>query len=204
MNNQIIDISQKENEGCMVKLTKFVNSPFFLTFIAGLFIAFFSSYLSDKFACDKERRQFFNTNLNLKISTMEKFARDTVIYLQSSYGMRKRQIWLKLNQKNKKNPFLEYPDGRNFEKTRNFYEKQKTEFNKLTPPDAICAYAKAVFSDADKELSSSISTLDEIFDGYITTYDYKILKDYFKKANTQYQEVIKLMGDHVNFIRKTQ
>jgi len=202
MNKQISDISQKENEGCMVKILKFINSPFFLTFITGLFIAFFSSCLSDKFAQDKEKRELFNTNLNLKISTMEKFARVTAIYLQSSYGMRKRQIWLKKNQKNRKDPSLEYSDGRNFEKTRNFYEKQKAEFNKLIPADAICAYAMAVFSDADNKVTDSIFTLDETLDGYITTYDYKMLKDYFKKADTQYQEVIKVMGNHINLLKK--
>ena len=197
--SQTEDSPQDKNES---KFLQLVNSPFFLTFITGIFLAFMSSCLSDRVAENTQKREFFNTNLKLKITAMEKFASCVPIFLQTSIGMRKREIWLGKNQKRKKEPSLAYGDGRNFIETRNFYEKQRKEFNKITPADSICAYAKAVFSDANANIGSSIESLDSTLDTYMETNDRLELRNSFKTASTQYQDVIKLMGDHINSLKK--
>jgi hypothetical protein len=151
------------------KFIGFFNSPFFLTFVAGVLLTILSLTVTAKISYLAERRQLNRDTLDSKIKTMQIFAEGIVQFLQGSYGMRKREIWLKINYMKQYEKTLRYPDGRNFKETRNFYENQRILYNKLTHPDSLCAYARAIFADADESLINNIDNIDKVLDDYTSS-----------------------------------
>ncbi len=185
-------------------VVRFINSPFFLTVIAGIILTIVSGFMTNKITRAAEERQLFHTKLNTKIVTMNKFSGGIVRFLESSFDMRKREIWLALNQNNRNEPSLTYPDGRNFIETRNFYEKQLSEYLKVPHADALCVHAKAVFSNSDEKLIAAIDELDTTLDNYISNYDYDILYTSFENGTEQYEIIVQMMGNHINNLKNKE
>lgn len=172
---------------------KILNSGFVVTLLGGLLVGSLTVYLQNESSLKNQEKIRLQELIDSKHKILTEFSDGIIRSLQTSYGMRKRAIWLKLNQKKGNLDKLRYPDRRNFGQTRDMYESMRREFNKLRHPDSLCAQVLAIYDDP--QVQDSVIILDKILDKYMSTYDYNELKKAFEEASNKYQEVIKHMGN---------
>ena len=189
-------LSQIDIGGKLSGWWDFFNSVFFVTIFGGIAIWAISFFVQHQMAATDKEIERTRTNEIRKYQLLVEFSDGIIRSLQSSIGMRKREIWLINIQKRKDRDTIKYGDGRNFYETRDLMEKLRKEFNILKHPDSLCAKAKVLFSN--KNTIKAVNELDKIMDEYMITFDRKLLKEYFNKANSKYQEVIMRMGQELN------
>jgi len=183
-----------EKEKKISSLISLINGNFCVTFLGGLLLGLITLILQGQIQSTQLKNKRIIELLDRKYSMIATFSNGMSQCLQSSFGMRKRSIWLNSKQYSD-NKLDKYPDERNFEETRNFYEEQRKNFNTLIHPDSLIAQSLVLFKTA--ELIDLLKKLDSIMDRYFITNDYKELKDKFNKANRLYQNIIKLMGEEI-------
>ena len=136
-----------EKEGGFVK---FLNSPFSLTIVSGLGIWLLTTNIQNRHTEKEAQKESSQKVFDKKIELAARFADVTTRFLQTSFSMRKREVWiaqrqeLPLEQRVKQS----YPDGRNYTGTRDYYEKEKENFDKIEHPLAILSQLNGYFTDS--------------------------------------------------------
>lgn len=177
-------------------LMKFFNSPFFLTLVSGLILSVASVILTDSLSQAAESRLRKEKDIAAQLSTHREFTRGMVDFVVNSHGMRKRGIWLyhmqSISPANRGN----YPDGRDFEKTRDHYESQLLEFKKIEHAYSLCSLASSMFYSSDL-LQTKIKKLRKTSENYLNTWDEDELNSLVDDIYKETEEIAAIMVQEI-------
>ncbi|MEM8946471.1 MAG: hypothetical protein AAGD11_14965 [Planctomycetota bacterium] len=179
---------------------KFLNSPFFLSFVAGGFLSVTSLLVTNTLEDRKQQRQQQLSQFDSKTTTLKKFSDGMIRYVDYSLGMMHRAAWLYKQSRESANadesnssetdddkPVLTFRDGRSFHETRDYYERQRELARDMEYGTSICVYTKAVYADS----SESVAVLKKL------EASLRIYEDTWEVAelNKQKAEILKLTAE---------
>ena len=177
-------------------LISFINSPFFLSFVAGGFLTLSSLLVTNTLETRREMREVRLSALAAKKEAVKEFADGIMLYLDQSIGIRYREIWLYSHQGSSERESLIYADGRDFDATREMYEAQRIAAQDMRYGFAICMYTKAVFIDSPAVVDS-LDRLERSFDTYATTWSRDVLEEEKFKILDLVREASLDMSHHI-------
>lgn len=182
----------------MKEMSKFVNSPFFITLLGGGFLAVATAVVESSLSASLQQREMKIHEVASKRDMVEKFGEGIVRFLQISYEMRQREMWLRAyqNQPVSELKKLRWSDGRDFFETRDRYESLKSELDKASNPDALCAVASVVFGDSS-QIREELRSLDVIMDEYVESWTYETFDAANEAAVLKYQHILDLMSENI-------
>jgi hypothetical protein len=179
------------------KLCKFFNSPFFITFCGGAIVTlltiFIPPIISENISKINKQVKFNRQLQTQQIKIMTEFADGISRWLSYSKTVKKRIMWLKDKDAKEK----EFPDGRSFIETRDFYEKELDQLRKLKDPNATCAEAKAIFKS--KKIHKKINLLSSTITEVINAKDNETYNKTYKKIININKDIIELMGKELTY-----
>jgi len=170
----------------------FVNSPFVVTVAGGVFLSVISMMIQARSARAKEHNERLLLLQEKKHVMMVDFAHGMNQFLQCAPELRLRHFFLAKNKNEPDKSSLSFRDGRTWKETVEKYEAAALQLNKLKNPDSLCAQAAAVFEGS--ELTGRLRGYDELMDDYIETSSSEEFSSLSKKAASELQEVIAMMG----------
>ncbi len=115
------------------------------------------------------------------------------VALNLALRFKERELWLEVQQHKKEKGL--FPDGRNFDETRGYYEKMLDEYLGTRSVDSMIAQIGAMFDG--EFVKAKAKELDNTFDGLIKAEKGKELTKLYYESDDLYQELIVLMGKEI-------
>src|SRR5207244_4467212 len=138
----------------------FWNSPFVVTFLGGVFLAFISGGVTECTARHTKDRELASQRLRQKQDFVETFNTKIERYLELSVSVRKRELFLREWQSDPKRATVRYPDGRTFEETRTKWEEDKKFWLEHSPGSATGLVYTAVILFSGRDLREKLMSLE--------------------------------------------
>lgn len=152
------------------KAGKILNSPFTVTILGGLLLALVSALFTHSVSQYDKERELALEQLRKKQAFVEAFTSNIERYLELTFSVRKREIFLAAWQ-GKPNPAA-YPDHRNFEQTRDCWEEEKRYWldHSTSSPAGLVYSAEILFKKpaAHEKLEELYSATDRY--GHAASY----------------------------------
>lgn len=181
------------------KLLDTLNSPFFVTLVGGILLAFISGMLTQCNATNAKDREIALEKLHEKQRFIDSFATKIEQFLVITMGLRKREIFLYQWQADPGRETVHYSDGRTFDETRNRWEEEKrywVEHSSGTSPLAVIYTGKLLFSNPD--IGKKLDLLAESVDLYGRTKEYEALDKAYEQILNGLEEVTSLMAKELH------
>jgi hypothetical protein len=182
-------MSEKESN----TVSKFLNSPFFVTVVGGAFITLLSLLWQSNSASLEQRKAEELKLFEAKQELFVEFGDSFPVALNLAFRFKERELWLEVQQHEKEKGH--FPDGRNFDETRAYYEKMQDEYFGTRAVESMIAQIVGMFDG--ESVKEKAKKLDRAFDGFIEAEKDKELKKLYGEADDLYQELIVLMGKEI-------
>jgi hypothetical protein len=128
----------------------FLNSPFIITFLGGLFVTAITLLVQHLAAGHDRQLQYSIKRFDRMAAVMVKMAEEFPEAIYLVYAMEKRSCWLA----DPRNKDKDYDDGRDHGQTRAFYDSLVEKFFSATNPSSLLAEAPLFFTSESVLLST--------------------------------------------------
>lgn len=150
--------------GFWARAWSILNSAFVLTVIGGVFLASVSALITQFTAQNTKSRELAVERLRARQAFVQSFSSKLERYFELTLSLRKREIFLRNWQSSDRRSTIHYPDGRNFDETRIFWEQEKKYWldQSTESPVGLINAGKILFSEPPvrNELNKLSGALD--------------------------------------------
>lgn len=185
------------DEDLKKKISSIANSPFMLTVIGGLLLAAVSGVITQCSAGNTRERELAVERLKAKQAFVQTFSSKLERYLALTLSLRKREIFLNGWQSHERRSDIRYPDGRNFDETRAFWELEKRYWldQSTDSPTGLINAGRILFTDGS--VRPELSRLSLATQRYGSATTYLDLSEAYSDVLDSLEKASILMADHV-------
>jgi hypothetical protein len=179
------------------KAAAVANSPFVLTIIGGALLAAISGLITECNAQNTRERELAVERLRAKQAFVQTFSSKLERYFELTLSLRKREVFLNGWQADERRSSVVYPDGRNFDETRDFWEKDKRYWlDQCTDsPIGLINAAKLLFKDIG--VRNALTKLMNATQRYGSATRYSDLNQAYSDALDSLEKTSISMAGHV-------
>ncbi len=151
--------SLRETPSTRNRATKVLNAPFTVTLLGGVILAIVSGLIAQYTTESDKAREIALEGLRQRQAFVDTFTSKMEMYFELTLSVRKREIYLNDWQGNPDRDKNPYPDGRNFEETRNKWEEEKRYWldHSTGSPTGLISTAKILFNSP--KMRAALDTL---------------------------------------------
>jgi hypothetical protein len=173
------------------------NSPFVLTIVGGILLAAVSGLITQCNAQNTRERELAVERLKAKQAFVQTFSSKMERYFELTLSLRKREIFLSGWQSHEQRSSKVYPDGRNYDETRDFWEKEKRYWldQSTDSPIGLINAGKLLFKDT--AVRNALNKLTNATQRYGSATRYSELSQAYTDALDCLEKTSISMADHV-------
>jgi hypothetical protein len=184
-------------KGFWAKTSSIANSPFVLTIIGGALLAAASGVITQCNANNTKERELAVERLKVKQAFVQTFSSKLERYFELTLSLRKREIFLNGWQSHDQRSTIRYPDGRNFDETRAFWELERRYWldQSTDSPTGLINAGRILFTDGS--VRPELNRLSLATQRYGSATTYLDLSEAYTDVLDSLEKASILMADHV-------
>lgn len=175
----IIQNEEKKKTNWPLKL---LNSPFFISFLGALFLAWLANSWDAR-----------DATLAIQTETLVLFADEFSKALNLLPESKARALYIRENRVRSAQEREQFSDKRSFDETVVAYEEIENQLRELRDPYSLTAQVRAAFDD--DEIRNATNRLDDFFDDMDTTPSLESFLNTHEAAYQEYRLLVEKMGE---------